>query len=206
LTPPTPRRILRAIVSGLPAIIFALLIVFAIAFFSLPANAHSDTELSSWLANWEDRISAQFPNPDPANLEPLVIGYRDMLDRHPCRRVIGTWESSCVPAAPPVHRDMGTDVEQWRGLVAAYFPASEVNRALCIMAKESGGNPNAKNPRSSASGLFQHLARYWGERSSAAGWGGASIWSPEANIAVAAWLQRTGGWTHWSPYNRGYCR
>lgn len=101
---------------------------------------------------------------------------------------------------------MGSNVEQWRPLVAQHFPASEVERALCIMAYESGGNPNAKNPRSSASGLFQHLARYWPDRSTAAGWGGWSIWSPEANIAVAAWLQRTGGWGHWSPYLRGHCR
>lgn len=200
--------------SALVAVVISL--AFSLALFSpLPASAHSDTELSSYLSTWEARFFAQFPDPDPNRLSLLWAELSDMRERHPCRRAIGSWDSSCEGAATArptssssssPYRGMGTDVEQWRGLVAAYFPASEVERALCIMAKESGGNPNAKNPRSSASGLFQHLARHWGERSSAAGWGGASIWNPEANIAVAAWLQRTGGWTHWSPYNRGYCR
>lgn len=67
-----------------------------------------------------------------------------------------------------------------------------------VMACESGGNPLAKNPRSSASGLFQHLARLWPERSVKAGWPGADIFDPEANIAVAAWLYYYGGGPgHW---------
>ena len=67
-----------------------------------------------------------------------------------------------------------------------------------VIACESGGNPNAKNSGSSASGLFQHLAaKYWVSRSASAGWAGASVFDPEANVAVAAWLQRTGGWGHW---------
>jgi hypothetical protein len=103
------------------------------------------------------------------------------------------------PPAPTAtaHGTAPAGVEQWRSLVVAYFPPDQVERALRVMACESGGNPLAKNPGSSASGLFQHLARYWPTRSSAAGWAGASIWNGEANIAVAAWLLRTGGWSHW---------
>ena len=97
-------------------------------------------------------------------------------------------------------------VEQWRPLVAAYFPADQVDRALCIMGHESRGDPTATNPSSGAAGLFQHLPKYWADRSSKAGWAGANIYDPTANTAVAAWLQATGGWTHWSPYNRGLCR
>lgn len=100
---------------------------------------------------------------------------------------------------------MGSNVEQWRSLVAAYF-GSETDRALCIMSHESGGNPNATNPSSGAAGLFQHLPKYWSDRAAKAGRPGADIYDPEANTAVAAWLQATGGWTHWSPYNRGLCR
>ncbi len=81
--------------------------------------------------------------------------------------------------------------------MSRYFAADQVERALRVMACESGGLPTAKNPGSSASGLFQHLGRYWTARSQRAGWAGASIFDPEANIAVAAWLQRTGGWSHW---------
>jgi hypothetical protein len=90
-------------------------------------------------------------------------------------------------------------VEQWRPLVEKYFRPDDVPWAMRVMACESGGNPYAKNPTSSASGLFQHLARLWDGRSSAAGWGGADIFDGEANIAVAAWLVYEGGGKgHWN--------
>lgn len=98
-------------------------------------------------------------------------------------------------APPPTV--VGENVEQWRGLVASYFPAEWVEWALRVMQCESGGNPNAFHSGSKASGLFQHLQRYWADRSSRAGWGGADIFDPEANIAVAAWLLANGGTSHW---------
>ncbi|HEY5652241.1 MAG TPA: transglycosylase SLT domain-containing protein [Acidimicrobiia bacterium] len=92
------------------------------------------------------------------------------------------------------------NVETWRPLVEAYFPPSDVARALRVIGCESSGDPDAKNPRSSASGLFQHLARFWSERSVKAGLAGADIFDPEANAAVAAWLvYEGGGWSHWNP-------
>lgn len=92
------------------------------------------------------------------------------------------------------------NVEVWRPLVAAYFGPNEVERALRVIYCESSGDPSAKNPSSSASGLFQHLRRFWGERSVDAGWAGADIFDPEANIAVASWLvYQGGGWSHWNP-------
>lgn len=88
-------------------------------------------------------------------------------------------------------------VEQWRGLVSAWFGAN-TDDALTVIACESGGNPDAANPRSSARGLFQHLGRFWPERSAAAGFAGADIFDPEANVAVAAWLSGGGtDWSHW---------
>ena len=101
------------------------------------------------------------------------------------------------PDRPPVEWDAEDGVEFWRHVVAEHF-GPNTNRALAVMGCESGGNPNAKNPSSSASGLFQHLATYWPERSAQAGLPGASIWSPTANIAVAAWLSDGGSdWSHW---------
>ncbi len=92
-------------------------------------------------------------------------------------------------------------VGQWRALVTKYFRAADVDTALRIMSCESGGNPSAKNPNSSASGLFQHLGKYWTGRSAAAGFFGASIFDPEANVATAAWLRdQKGGWAHWVCY------
>lgn len=90
-------------------------------------------------------------------------------------------------------------VEQWRGLVAAHFPARYVNQALSVMACESEGNPNATNPTSGASGLFQHLPKYWQERALAAGVPGANIYDPQANVQVAGWLfGKSNTWAHWS--------
>jgi hypothetical protein len=51
-----------------------------------------------------------------------------------------------------------------------------------------------------AVGWFQHLARYWVERSTAAGWTDYDIFHAEANVAVAAWLfYEGGGARHWNP-------
>lgn len=84
-------------------------------------------------------------------------------------------------------------------LVFTYFQPDDVGRALAVMYCESGGDPDAKNPYSTASGLFQHLASMWPERSEAAGWDGRSVFEPEANVAVAAWLvYEGGGWSHWN--------
>jgi hypothetical protein len=88
-------------------------------------------------------------------------------------------------------------VERWRPVVAIYFPEDRVDWALRIIQCESHGDPLAKNPTSTASGLFQHLASLWDERAIAAGWGNADVLDPFANIAVAAWLLDTGGPGHW---------
>ncbi|MGH8874484.1 MAG: transglycosylase SLT domain-containing protein, partial [Acidimicrobiia bacterium] len=97
-------------------------------------------------------------------------------------------------------------VEHWRPVVARYFPAGLVDEALAVMHCESSGNPDAVNPTSDASGLFQFLRGTWVFASAEAGFGGASRFDPEANIASAAWLVdysiRThhpgGPWGHWS--------
>jgi len=76
----------------------------------------------------------------------------------------------------------------------------DVHRFLRIMQCESGGDPDAKNPNSSASGLMQHLTRYWPDRSERAGRAGADVFDPDANIWVSAWLALAapeGGWQHW---------
>jgi hypothetical protein len=93
-------------------------------------------------------------------------------------------------------------VEKWRGLVARYFKPEDVDRALWVISRESGGNPNAVGDREigGSRGLFQHFGKYWQQRADAAGWGDYSVFDPEANIAVAAALLygSGGGWQHWS--------
>ena len=96
---------------------------------------------------------------------------------------------------------MGSNVEQWRTLVGVYFKAEDVDRALCLMGYESGGNPNAKNPNSSASGLMQVLGGWADEY----GVSRAALFDPDVNLRIAADLRYSYGWTQWSPYNRGLC-
>lgn len=117
-----------------------------------------------------------------------------------------------VSAAKKAYEDaqrrirIGRGVERWRPLVEKYFPASLVGQALAVMQCESGGNPDAVNRYSGASGLFQFLKGTWAVASTRAGFGGYSRFDPEANIAAAAWLVdysiRTnhprGAWGHWS--------
>lgn len=130
------------------------------------------------------------------------------------RRLEAMIEACEVPPAPEetsppksrtvqAYRGMGGNVEQWRDLVAAYFPSSEVDRALCIISHESGGNPNAKNPRSSARGLFQILASLWAPHF---GVSYDALYDPATNVKLAAQVWAQSGWAAWSPWNRGLCR
>ena len=119
--------------------------------------------------------------------------FRDVFSRVPKL-------SNVVKAPTPVSTpgSYPPDVERWRPLVEQYFGA-KAPEAMSVMYCESRGNPQAVNPDSQASGLFQHLPKYWRERSQKAGVPGANIFDPEANIKVAAWLYgQTGDWRHWS--------
>lgn len=119
--------------------------------------------------------------------------------------------AECVPVAVAGALDLPFDyhdlipetidsIDDWRPLVAAFFEPRHVELALRVLRCESRGNPTAKNPTSSASGLFQHLGSLWPERAADAGWQGNDVFDPVANTAVAAWLvYHGGGWSHWAP-------
>lgn len=100
-----------------------------------------------------------------------------------------------APAPSGTYTGMGSDVEQWRGLVAAYFPAESVNGALAVMRCESGGNPWADNPTSAATGLFQIMATLWGP---AYGYTTAQLFDPAINTMIAADLHAKNGWRDWN--------
>lgn len=156
---------------------------------------HTPIQWQAWLDDWTAQA-------DQAVTAELLAEAAAMRRRHPCYVQICTTTTTRTSARPEsasaVDRGMGADVEQWRPLVASYF-GENTDKALQVMRCESGGNPTSKNPNSSASGLFQHLARYWPDRSAKAGWAGADIFDPEANIAVAAWLSQGGiDWSHWT--------
>ena len=152
---------------------------------------HTGLELTDWFADWVERA-------DVALSPALTDEFDDMRERHP------SWfdpEPEPEPRPSPRSRSWSGSVEQWRPLIERYFAPGDVATAMRVMNCETGGtgNPNSYNDRSGASGLFQHLPKYWAARSSGAGWGGADIMDPEANVAVAAWLARQ-SWFHWTCY------
>lgn len=91
------------------------------------------------------------------------------------------------------------------GLVGEYFDQADHGWAYRVVFCESSGKPTdwrseAKHPGSGATGWFQHLPKFWEERSVAAGFDGWPINHPRANVAVAAWLFYDGGGArHWEP-------
>ncbi len=84
---------------------------------------------------------------------------------------------------------------QVRALVSLYFKQADVNRAIRVAWCESRFDPKATNLRTGGVGLFQHLPRYWEERSANAGFSGEEMTDPEASVAAAAWeVYHGGGW------------
>jgi hypothetical protein len=84
---------------------------------------------------------------------------------------------------------------QVRALVSLYFKEADVNRAIRVAWCESRFDPNSVNLRTGGVGIFQHLPRYWEERTANAGFPGADPTDPAASIAAAAWeIYNGGGW------------
>lgn len=114
-------------------------------------------------------------------------------------------EPAALRADAGAFEEVATDpIQRWVPLVERYFPSELVTEALAIIDCESGGDPNATNPRSSAAGLFQFIDGTWEYASEQAGFAGAPPDDPEANVAAAAWLVEyslgtgDGPWAHWT--------
>ncbi len=112
---------------------------------------------------------------------------------------VDTTTTTQVIQPPPSTIVIPPGTEPWVALVQAHFNGADVQRALNVMYCESRGDSGATNSYSGAAGLFQHLPKYWDERSTNAGYAGESIYDPNANVGVAAWLvYYGGGWKHWN--------
>jgi hypothetical protein len=82
----------------------------------------------------------------------------------------------------------------------------QASTATRVAECESGLNPRAYNSSSGASGIFQHLRRYWRGRvlsltSTTGRWAmreTASVFNARANIIVAARMVQGSGWGAWS--------
>ena len=120
------------------------------------------------------------------------------------------WTPTPVASAYPEQYGYMTD--RWYPIVEealeAYGIPDEIDTFMRVLHCESRGDPNAhntvvyENPKDQASGLMQHMPRWWDDRSNAAGFGGYSPFDPVANIFTSAWLltSRGGGWSHWTCY------
>lgn len=98
----------------------------------------------------------------------------------------------------PVGNTLGYFVDE-------YFLPEDRSWALRVAFCESSARPGdttstAHHSSSGASGWFQHLPKFWVERSSKAGVAGSGIMEPEVNVLVAAWLlyETPQGKGHWN--------
>jgi hypothetical protein len=97
-------------------------------------------------------------------------------------------------------------------LIDLYFEPDDREFITWLAYCESSGEPqdiysDAIQPQSKATGWFQHLPKFWIERSFKAGFVGFPIDHPEANVGVAAWLYyEDGGAKHWKACTRKYLR
>jgi len=97
-------------------------------------------------------------------------------------------------------------------LIDVYFEPEDREFITWLAYCESSGEPqdihsDAIQPQSKATGWFQHLPKFWIERSFKAGYVGFPIDHPEANVGVAAWLYyEDGGAKHWKACTKRYLR
>lgn len=87
-------------------------------------------------------------------------------------------------------------IEECVKLATIAYPAFTEARAWRIIGVESKGNIYAKNPHSTASGLFQFLTSTFA--STPYGKAGMSIWSPCASALAAGWMHQNGRGGEWA--------
>lgn len=182
-------------------LVAVLLILWAVS--AAPAGAHTTDEIEQWETEWQERFDEVVETAplSPWAIKELVVERQDFVSRHRC--YYQGCEVRSRPSSRQTDRGLGSNVEQWRGVVADFFQPGDVDTALCLMAHESGGNPNAKNPRSSARGLMQILASLWAPHY---GVSYEDLYDPSINLSIAADIKAQQGWWAWSPYKRGLCR
>jgi hypothetical protein len=191
---------MRAVASYAAGILTLAMILASGGAWSLTDETRlASVQLSAAHAAFPYQTDLPTPEPPPV-VRPLPPGCRPGLVGATCAVTLVAGGLDVPRTAYDLVPTEVTRTADWRPLVSQFFESRHVDRALRIISCESGGRANAKNPTSTASGLFQHLGSLWASRSAKAGWAGSDIFDPVANVAVAAWLvYDDGGWSHWSP-------
>lgn len=165
----------------------ALLIAAAV---SMPTVADHPDPLG-WTVDWNRRVSVEGLS------RPLVDEFR--IHTSIVRELRPFQRAPQAAVSDPSHRP--APVEGWRPLIAEHFPVGNVDRALRVIACESGGDPEVKNPRSSAAGLFQFIRSTWDWVAGVLGlpsYDAGGPYDPVNAARAAAWLSDGGAdWTHW---------
>ena len=128
-------------------------------------------------------------------------------------------KAGLVSGECPIDRSCHGDEERWLShlptlgeLINVYFEPQDREFFTWLAYCESSGKPkdiysDAMHPTSKATGWFQHLPKFWIERSVRSGFVGFSIDHPVANVGVAAWLfYEDGGAKHWKACTNKYIR
>lgn len=78
----------------------------------------------------------------------------------------------------------------------------DVDTAMRVIGCESGFNPSAQNPTSTAGGVMQFVDRTWKSvnKIRGTGWTLADKYDARKNIDNGMWLVHNEGWHHWQCY------
>ena len=135
----------------------------------------------AWCLGW----AGHTPRVAQRIVEPASDAERTALESH-----VAFLHGYCCRALRRIRYPHVTSAFSWRPCVRYYWPASQVEKCLRTIRRESGGNPRAVNPSSGAAGLLQFLPSWWrGKWDAFVGW---------VNIKMGAALYRSSGWAPWA--------
>ena len=150
-------------------------------------------------------VSGEFAAPTTTTVVPATTTAAPTTTLSPTTTTLPMMEFIAHPRVEdPVEADTDTGPPTLRELIETYLKPEDHAWAEEVAFCESSAQPDdvfsfAVNRSSRAAGWFQHLPKFWEERTEAAGIAGASIADPVAQVQVAAYLlyETSGGRYHW---------
>lgn len=156
------------------------------------------------MANMRAGLSESFG--DVGRVVGFVVG--GLMGRPVAERVlaegaaVGPGCGACPRAAVPAGNAPAGALTAARAAVAAGWTGSDAVVAVAVAGAESGWDPRAENPSSSAKGLWQTMMSYHAPKFAGAAWS-----DPMANGRVAHRIWRdAGGWGPWVAHTSGAYR